>query len=355
MPRMTVSDQFTGETTPAAGEAYDIAAIIAALPTFSTEQPTFPTSPTITSEATVTSLSEFNASINVSGRRTIVPAETTIDIGSGTSITGTDTELVILGEVTSAGEVLNLNTPTRHRMMCAGSGILTAPFFGQDWTDVIFWGVRTDTEGLTDAQNVFYRCTRAAIVHCDIRSNQYAMFPFGPNADLFVMNTRFMSGYGQSVQRNGSIAGSEYISQVRGVWCDNYFKKINQSHHTWRIHEHFTDIVFDRNTTDDGGLWITPNYGGGSYSGNSEYVWFRDNKIYQDPGGPGVFVGLTVGAYPLVQNLVATGNEQYTEKGTFLSADTTWTVSDNTVGSQAAAPAWSQLSYDEYPTDYASL
>jgi hypothetical protein len=314
---------------PPSGSGYNIQSKLSALPAaFAGLR--LPTSPNITSQVTVTTLAQFQASKNVTGRRTIIPAGTTITFSGNEYLSGTDTELVLQGNLACTGPAWGLmySRTTRHRTIGSG-GELRCRMSGEDAVDLTLYGVVQRASSDTTSENNFWRLNRFAILHSSLRSYLAPLFTHGRPTDVIVANSEIVAESQFTWRSSG---------MQRAAVLDSYFRIAGG--YTFRAHEDATNLYLGNSTFVTGGLYFTPEAGAAnSYSLNG--IWLVGNKLWQENG---LGNNTTVQIGTRVNGVTQSGNEQHTENQ---SARAGWTIFP-----RAAPPPWSRAAFSALPPDY---
>jgi hypothetical protein len=323
---------------PAPASGYDLAA---ALATVASEAFTvnMPTAPTITTEATCTTVAEVNASVAVNGRRTIIAAGT-YNFGGALSIGGNDKQIVC-----QPGAVLNLTELqlSGTRMQFDDAVISATGQYGIRMTSA--QDVRFNGLDLAAADGGFFPfgTVRFAFISSRIVAYTHVAYLDASNTDMTIANCD-MDGDQPAGGINGWCIRWGADSVPRSVLIDSRFHC--EQNVTLRLEVDQED-VYIADCQIEGIPFRTEGRDEGTPSAwPLDGLWFLRNSLYplsaiNSP--PNVIVT----TYPRMQNVTVTGNRAYSPTATlsnlgFPSGQTTWTLSDNDWVSRAGytPPAW---------------
>jgi hypothetical protein len=328
--------------SPPGGE-YTLANALAGVP-FAVNPPI---APTITSEQTVTPAT-LSANL-VNGRRVTLQAGTY----SGFTINTTDQEFVLLSGVTVTGSI-GIGSSAR-RIIIRGNPLrdnsvagLAPPTGAPGITDLLVNGITIP--GATSM--IPGTITRAAFINNYIRvaTDSIMLSGSATESDIIWANNYLTSeGSGQT--------GFRSHGYQRFVFVDNFMRKLNSDHNTFRIHSNPGNARFHcvrRNQFQGGRLRINPIGDGTAWPSalRIEDVWFEDNDFYRTFG--------TVNSYMEVNHpndvirLTYRDNRNYGDTSNYFRHDdpsprfsdgtaiATWNVSGNSIQPlPGTIPAWS--------------
>ena len=316
---------------------YNLAAAVAAVP-FTVN---LPTEPTITSEATCTTVAEVNASVAVNGRRTIIAAGT-YNFGGALSIGGNDKQIVC-----QPGAVLNLT-----ELQLSGSRILiddaTLVSSGQygvrlsTTADVRFNRLNLDAD---DGGFFMYNAQRVLFVNSIISAYTHVAYLDDLNSDLTIANSNC-----EGLQPLGGINGWCIRwgagTFTNSVLMDSRFRA--EQNVTLRYEVSQQNGYFARNQIEGNNPFRTEGRDTGTpslYPLDNMHV--LDNQIYSLSASEAA--NFIVTTYPRMTDVTVIGNTIYSATAPladlgFPSGQTGWTLSDNNyvdTVTYVPPPAWS--------------
>jgi hypothetical protein len=302
----------------------------------------WPAPPAITSEVTVSTVAELEASLQVEGRRTILAPG---NYGS-VSIRGSDKEVVLTEGVTI--DVMNISgTRLIIRANPARSGTVNYFGFGggNGSADVLIDGLFTDSTALTDERNLVSG-NRIAIINSRLRAKDFVLgsFPFNTNGP-----TNFIVANCELIAYGSTQAGVRIQSARNLILVDNRIVKTGSNHQVLRLHtspegQKSDNLFVARNQFEGPDFQIRPVSGGTAAPNDTPgmgSVWIESNTWYYT-GPLGIIIGREENRdFP--ERFHLRNNNMFAGTGFWPSESAySWTavIEGNTVQPYISPPAW---------------
>ncbi len=297
----------------------------------------WPAPPSTGTSQTVSTISQLQSAVAVSGNRITIPASFGTQSGNVT-VTGSDIEIIMSNSATINGQIQLGGAGNRAtRIRWTGGNMTGGPFRIDSADDVLIDDFHSITDGRenswTGGGGTGQGIRRLAVVNSTIEvinqtNNAWAIFTSAtPNEDWILANVKVISS-GQN-NRLQNIA--------RLIIVDSIFNPDGRSVNSFRTHYDNTD-VYVRDTILGAGGWLADGMGGnlgivngtfervtkygnpGAFVTNSEQTGtFNDGTLYSANGTPGqeAFIGGFTGS----NNIIRAWDGQATPDGSSYGAN----------------------------------